>query len=159
MLSGFVLAPNARASRFPRAISGGVSSGGYRFEADNGGRAARVSGALRLQPDQHRSRRNQREAGKPDRLGSDHGGHYIAREFGGPEIALNHFLQDASINRGAYRKLELSWKADLKRGKQVSVAISPIYTGTSKRPISLEVTYFVNGVRLKKSVPNPPGGN
>jgi hypothetical protein len=133
-----------------------VVSGGYRFEADTGGRAARVSGTLRLQPDQRRSRRNQRDAGKPDRLDSDHGGHFIAREFGGPEIALNHFAQDAGVNRGEYRSLELSWKADLKRGKRVTVEIKPIYLGRARRPSSLRVTYVVNGRRIFRKIPNQP---
>ena len=66
-------------------------------------------------------------------MNSDHGGHFIAREFGGPEIALNHFAQDARINRGEYRRLELGWKADLKRGKRVTVEVKPIYLGRSRK--------------------------
>ncbi len=143
----------------PEVPSRIVSSGGYQFEADAGNRATKISGELRLQPEQRRSSRTQRNAGKPDRMNSDHGGHFIAREFGGPEIALNHFAQDAHVNRGEYRKLELSWKANLKQGRHVSVIIEPRYTGSSARPASLNITYLINGVQFDRLIPNPAGGN
>lgn len=33
----------------------------------------------------------------PDREPKDHGGHFIAREFGGPEIPYNHFAQKCAF--------------------------------------------------------------
>lgn len=152
-------AAKPRVAKAPRPGRGRtVTSGGYRFEADENNRAARVSGRLRLQADQPRSRQNQRDAGKPDRLASDHGGHFIAREFGGPEIALNHFAQDAGVNRGEYRSLELSWKANLKLGRKVTVDIRPSYVGRSRRPTSLKVSFAVNGKRIIRNIPNQPKG-
>jgi HK97 family phage portal protein len=148
-----------RAAKAPKSeAKRTVSSGGYRFESDSINRATRVSGTLRLQPEQGRSRRNQRDAGKPDRMSSDHGGHYVAREFGGPKIALNHFAQDAGVNRGEYRLLELSWKANLKLGRTVSVNIVPLYEGRSRRPTLLHVTFNVDGVRRKRTIRNSKGG-
>jgi hypothetical protein len=112
---------------------------------------------LGLKPNQRRSRSAQQNAGKPDRLPSDHGGHYIAREFGGPEIPENHFAQDAGINRGEYRKLEILWKKALKRKQKVDVKIDPKYEGDSKRPHSLEVKYTINGKEYNQTVPNIKG--
>ena len=146
--------PKVRAARPPQALT----SGGYRFETDSSGRTTSLSGELRLQPDQKRSSKHQKHAGKPDRLASDHGGHFIAREFGGPAIALNHFAQDARSNRSEYRKLELSWKADLRRGRQVSVNIRATYVGNSRRPAPLSVAFYVNRLRKFKRIKNARGG-
>lgn len=66
----------------------------------------RAYGELRLEPEQPRSRSAQANAGKPDRLPDDHGGHFIAREFGGPETRYNHFAQNVRFNSSDYRKLE-----------------------------------------------------
>jgi HK97 family phage portal protein len=152
------VAPTRTAKAAKQGTGRVVSSGRYGFETDASGRTIRVLGVLRLQPEQGRSRRNQRDAGKPDRMDTDHGGHFIAREFGGPEIALNHFAQDARSNRSEYRKLELSWKADLKRGRKVSVSIRPSYIGRSRRPESLRVTFYVNGLRRVERIQNGRGG-
>jgi DNA/RNA non-specific endonuclease len=91
-------------------------------------------------------------------MSSDHGGHYVAREFGGPKIALNHFAQDAGVNRGEYRLLELSWKANLKLGRTVSVNIVPLYEGRSRCPTLLHVTFNVDGVRRRRTIRNSKGG-
>jgi predicted ribonuclease toxin of YeeF-YezG toxin-antitoxin module len=114
----------------------------------------RASGQLRLQPDQRRSRSAQRNAGNPNRLPNDHGGHFIAREFGGPEISYNHFAQNARFNSSDYRKLENDWKGSLKAGKKVSVDIRARYPTSSKRPDMIRVVYYVNGKRLFQSFPN-----
>ncbi|WP_254602633.1 DNA/RNA non-specific endonuclease [Sphingomonas bacterium] len=63
------------------------------------------SGNLTL-ADATRSKTNQREASKPDRLRTDDGGHFIAARFNGPSDKINHFAQDANFNRGAYRVME-----------------------------------------------------
>ncbi len=131
-----------------------VSSGGYKFSSDSQGRSGPAWGELRLQPNQKRSRGAQRNAGKPDRRASDHGGHLIAREFGGSEIPENHVAQDAKINRGIYRRLENKWKNALRRGNKVEVRIIPKYKGSSRRPDYLEVKYKINGKRFRKIVPN-----
>jgi LysM repeat protein len=60
---------------------------GYDFHIDVAARTRRTSGALSLAEKAARSRRNQAAAGKPDRLASDDGGHYIAARFNGPATA------------------------------------------------------------------------
>lgn len=156
-----VVASNAAAAVAgvtPVAITQTVSAGGYNFDIDGLGRTGKIYGKIKHVPEQARSRRLQREAGRPDREPSDHGGHFIAREFGGPEIPENHFAQDAKINLGKYRRLENKWKRASKRGKVVEVEITPQYTGSSKRPDSLNVVYKINGKIRTKTIPNKTGG-
>ncbi len=138
----------------PKPSTRTISAGGYHFEADTSNRTVRAYGQLRLQPDQRRSRDAQNNAGKPDRLPKDHGGHFIAREFGGPEISYNHFAQNARFNSSDYRKLENKWKSYLKEGKKVKVDIQASYSGNSKRPDQIHVTYYINGKRQTESFPN-----
>lgn len=131
-----------------------ISAGGYQFEADSRDRTVRAYGELRLQADQPRSRSAQDNAGKPNREPKDHGGHYIAREFGGPEISYNHFAQNARFNTSDYRKLENEWKRELKAGRKVRVDVHSIYAGTSRRPDRINVTYFVGGTYKFRFFPN-----
>ena len=105
-----------------------------------------------------RSRSTQRNAGKPNRLHSDDGGHYVAPRFGGPHDAFNHFAQDSNLNRGPYRVLEDQWDAYRKAGKSVRITITPRYDGLSKRPKSLDIYYVVDGMENQKSFRNRKGG-
>ena len=146
----------ARAAASSSIVSS-ITVSGFTFGTDAISRTAGAEGQLGLKPNQRRSRSAQQNAGRPDRLPSDHGGHYIAREFGGPEIPENHFAQDAGINRGEYRKLEILWKKALKRKQDVYVKIDSIYKGKSKRPHSLEVKYKINGEKFRKTIPNTKG--
>lgn len=128
-----------------------ISAGGYNFEVDA---SDRTYGTLRLQPDQRRSPKNQTDAGRPDRQPKDHGGHFIAREFGGPEIRYNHFAQNARFNTSDYRKLENDWKRHLKAGRKVKVDIRSLYSATSKRPNWISVYFEVDGKHARKLLPN-----
>jgi predicted ribonuclease toxin of YeeF-YezG toxin-antitoxin module len=109
---------------------------------------------LRLEPAQRRSRSAQLNAGKPDRLPKDHGGHFIGRQFGGPETRYNHFARNARFNNSGYRKLENEWKRELKVGKKIRVNIQAKYIGKSNRPDTINATYYVNGKRGFQSFPN-----
>jgi HK97 family phage portal protein len=131
-----------------------ISAGGYDFEADEQDRTVRASGQLRLQPDQPRSRYAQNNAGKPNREPNDHGGHFIAREFGGPEISYNHFAQNARFNVSEYRAIENKWKKALKAGKRVSVDIRASYTGNSRRPDWIFVFSNIGGIDEIDRMPN-----
>ena len=143
----------------PKPAHKTISSGGYNFEVDNADRTVRAYGTLRLQPDQIRSKSNQMTAGKPDRLSDDHGGHFIAREFGGPEIKYNHFAQNARFNMSDFRRLENSWKSEIVKGKKVKVDIIGIYEGRSKRPSWIAISFEVDGKRQRKILPNKKKGN
>jgi predicted ribonuclease toxin of YeeF-YezG toxin-antitoxin module len=121
---------------------------------DGQNRTVRARGALRLDDGQGRSRLRQRNEGKPDRLTSDEGGHFIARQFGGPKDAVNLFAQDRNFNRSGYAKLENEWRSSLKAGKKVEVDIQAYYGARSKRPDVISVAYFIDGQRMRREFPN-----
>lgn len=109
-------------------------------------------------PTATRSRNNQAQAGKPDRLGTDDGGHFIAARFNGPGDRFNHFAQNASFNRGPYRAMEDGWAKALQAGRKVFVNIKPHYEGTSRRPDSVLVTWVIDGHRKVRNFPNEAQG-
>ena len=131
-----------------------VEKNGYRFDRDLAERTREVKGEVSIDATAKRSRRNQREAGGVDRRATDDGGHYIGARFNGPSDAFNHFAQDASFNRGAYRALEDEWTRDLREGHRVAIDIIPLYSGLSQRPYALAITWFVDGERQFKRFPN-----
>ncbi|WP_428654232.1 DNA/RNA non-specific endonuclease [Runella sp.] len=49
-----------------------------------------------------------------------------------------------TLNQGAWKSMENTWKTALQAGKKVEVDIKVIYEGTSKRPKKFEITYKVN---------------
>ncbi|MBL0116515.1 MAG: phage portal protein [Sphingomonadales bacterium] len=134
-----------------------ITENGYAFDLDSEHRTRRAGGTVRLDPGQRRSRSAQRRAGVPDRLPSDEGGHYVAREFGGPDKDFNHFAQDANFNRSGYRKLENKWQRLTKAGKKVTFAIIPQYPRGSRRPSAINVMYFDGKEIHVKNFPNGQG--
>jgi LysM repeat protein len=134
------------------------SRNGYDFALDAIARTRRVTGTITLNPDQSRSRLEQRRAGGTFRRPQDDGGHYIAREFNGPTEAFNHFAQDRNFNRSDYRRLELRWRQATSNGNRVSVEIQPIYNGTSLRPSSIRAIYYIGGHRETETFPNKSRG-
>lgn len=135
-----------------------VKANGYHFEVDEQNRTVRARGELRLEEGQGRNRRRQRDEGKPDRLTSDEGGHFIARQFGGPKEAINLFAQDRNFNRSGYASLETQWRNSLKSGMKVYVDIQAYYPEKSNRPDKLEVRYFVDGKEHFNEFPNKNEG-
>lgn len=135
-----------------------VSRNGYSYKIDLLLRLRNVNGELQSGPPANRSRRAQREAGGADRRPTDDGGHYIATRFNGPRDWFNHFAQDANFNRGTYRAIEYGWARELRAGRKVLVDIVPNYTGLSTRPDSLSVTWYVDGERYSRKLPNERKG-
>jgi HK97 family phage portal protein len=147
-----VLLPKTGSTTIPKTRK--VTSNGYHFELDEQNRTVRARGELRLDGGQTRNPRRQREEGKPDRLGSDEGGHFIARQFGGPKEAINLFAQDRNFNRSGYAQLENEWRRNLQAGKKVEVDIRAYYSRGSKRPDVIHVTYYIDGKRIPQRFPN-----
>jgi hypothetical protein len=81
-------------------------------------------------------------------------GHFIAREFGGPEISYNHFAQNARFNLSEYRIIENKWKKALKAGKNVTVDIQATYTSNSRRPDWIFVFSNIEGIDEIDRMPN-----
>ncbi|WP_241213407.1 DNA/RNA non-specific endonuclease [Sphingomonas sp. ABOLE] len=135
-----------------------VFRNGYDYEIDERERTRRVSGVLVLAPPQPRSRRLQRSAGGTDRLPKDDGGHYIAPRFNGPTEAFNHFAQDSNVNRGRYRAIEDEWAREKRAGHWVTVAIVPHFRALSQRPTTIDVVFYVDGVKRSVKLPNEREG-
>jgi hypothetical protein len=104
-----------------------------------------------------RSRSAQRNAGKPDRLPTDDGGHFIAHRFNGPNDAFNHFAQDRSSNRGRYRVVEQEWADAQKVGKDVSLKMEIEYPKGSRRPDFIEIWYNIEGKEKHVKIDYRPG--
>lgn len=130
---------------------------GYDYSIDDRDRTREAKGLLSNETAK-RSRGSQAAAGGQDRLPSDDGGHYVAARLNGPRDAFNHFAQDSNFNRGSYRQLEDRWAKTQHAGHQVYVDIVPEYRGASKRPYSIEVTWYDNAGRLFESFPNSKKG-
>lgn len=130
---------------------------GYNFTLDSDTRSRQIDGTIALSPDQARSRAAQAAAGGEDRLPTDQGGHYIARQFGGPADDINHFAQDQNFNQSAYAKMENDWKKATEAGEKVHVTITPTYAGASKRPSEIDVIYSIGGIKYQRTFPNAKG--
>ena len=118
-------------------------SKGYYYQTDELGRIKAAQGDLRLE-DGVRNNGDQLKAGGDDRLPGDHGGHLIAKIFGGSGELDNLVAMDAIVNRSDYRIMENQWKNALQEGKEVKVTIDIVYDGVNKRPTGFDVIYKVD---------------
>lgn len=91
-----------------------------------------------------RNNRDQLKAGGDDRLPDDHGGHLIARIFGGSGELDNLVAMEKIVNRSDYRIMENQWKNALQEGKEVKVTIDIVYDGVNKRSTGFDVIYKVD---------------
>lgn len=138
----------------PSPVTRTIEANGYTFGLDAQFRPRKITGTLTDGPRSKRSRSMQANAGKPERLPTDDGGHYIATRFNGPREKFNHFAQDSNVNRGRYRALEDEWARDLAKGKKVTVDIRPRFAGSSVRPYRIDVIWYANGIRRSIKILN-----
>ena len=128
-------------------------SKGYYYQTDELGRIKAAQGDLRLE-DGVRNNGDQLKAGYEDRLPNDHGGHLIARIFGGSGELDNLVAMDKIVNTSKYRKVENQWQKALKEGKEVQVTIDIVYDGANKRPIKFNVNYVIDKEKATESFLN-----
>ncbi len=129
----------------------------YHFFLDEQNDPHRIEVAsLSIEAKTPRSRSAQRNAGKPDRLPTDDGGHYIAHRFNGPNDSFNHFPQDAGVNRGKYRALEQKWFNARAKGTPVSLAMNISYPKGSRRPDVIRIWYNIGGDTKYAKIDNRP---
>ena len=76
---------------------------------------------------------------------NDDAGHIIAHDLGGISDGINILPQNASLNRGAYKKMENKIKKDIKKGCKAEIVIQINYKGSSERPNDYIYTYYKNG--------------
>ncbi|MET3940623.1 hypothetical protein ABIC22_003435 [Paenibacillus sp. PvP094] len=140
-----------------------TSPDGYTYRTDSQGRIIECEGALVLGKGD-RSEYAQRTVGKGQgRLPDDDGGHLVGAQFKGPKDIDNLVPQNSQINRsgGEWYNMESKWADALREipPKKVTVKIEPVYSGTSMRPDSFEVTYQIEGNRpVQKTIKNQAGG-
>lgn len=127
---------------------------GYSFTVDGQGRTRLVEGTITRTSTPVRNRKVQADAGTPDRLATDQGGHYIAARFNGPAEAFNHFAQNENFNKSAYKTLENEWAKRDRRGEKVYITITPTYSEASKRPALINVDYAIAGFHHVESFVN-----
>jgi filamentous hemagglutinin len=134
------------------------SSTGYVFTTDAAGKVCRVQGKL-LDEVGHRNTYQQRKIGRPDRLPTDDGAHFMATIFRGPGEAINLTAMDANLNRGAWKALENDWAQALRQGKEVSVVIEVKYPQDGGRAERFIVAYQITGEPPRRRVfKNARGG-
>ncbi|HFI0601608.1 TPA: DNA/RNA non-specific endonuclease [Streptococcus suis] len=83
----------------------------------------------------------------PDKLEGDHAGHIFGDLFGGSPELDNLLSQAKDVNLKEYRRIERDWADALRSNppKKVEADIKINYDGISKRPISFEVNYKIDG--------------
>ena len=128
-------------------------SKGYYYKTDELGRIKAAQGELRLE-DGVRNNRDQLKAGGDDRLPDDHGGHLIAKIFGGSGELDNLVAMDKIVNTVKYRKLEKEWTEGLQAGKNVNVKITLDYAEVNKRPTGFHVEYIIGDSKQEVYLPN-----
>jgi hypothetical protein len=121
----------------PKASSVYVVDKRYIFVTDEHARLKHVEGWLgRLPSKENAERRNeyaQRQAGVPDRLPGDNGGHAVPTQFRGPGEKINLTAQAGDQNlavrgdKSNWRKMEQAWHAMRKSGIQVHASIDIAY--------------------------------
>lgn len=131
---------------------------GYNYTTDKFGRPAVGENVLRLK-ESEKARLNIKDSlsaiGKGYEQGNDDRGHLIGERFGGSNGLENMTPMNASINRGAYKKLENKWASYLKEGKEVKIiTVLPNTTGDSHRADSFTAVYEVNGKKYTEVIPN-----
>ncbi len=132
------------------------SSGGHIYKTDSLGRIDSVEGTLKL----GKGKRNdyaQKVAGREDRLADDHGGHLIARIMEGSGEIDNLVPMNSNLNQHAWRTMENTWADALKNGKKVQVTIEAVYEGSSQRPSTFIVEYFIDSEKHEKIFKNISG--
>jgi len=131
---------------------------GYKYTTDSNGRISNAQGELVLETGT-RNNYAQRTVGGTSRLPTDDGGHLIGTQFNGSGEIDNMLPQSSNVNRagGEWYKMESEWVNALGGNppSTVKVDITPNYSGSSLRPDSYSVNYWIDGELTSKLILNP----
>lgn len=133
---------------------------GYTYKTDDHGRIESWDGRVRLVKQKDVEKRNleaQSSAGGEDREEGDHGGHIIARIFGGASGIENILPMRAPINQSGYKKMENEIAKALDEGKEVYIHGDIEYEGDSRRPSKITVKYTIDGKETVVQFDNDEG--
>ena len=130
---------------------------GVKYETDDKGRIIRAEATVEIN-NAPRPSLNSRKVGGLEP--GDDKGHIIAHVLGGSDSEGNLVAQDAKLNRGEYKSMELSAKRAREEGKVVTMTVEIEYEGDSKRPKSFTVTLEIDDeITVKKFLNNSNGQN
>ncbi len=130
---------------------------GYRYTTDEHGRIKTVEGELR-KGDGVRDNHAQRTVGVDDgRLPDDQGGHVIGAQFdgyGGYEN-LTPMARDINQQGGEWARMEQNWARQIDAGTSVHVRIDLVYTDSTIRASSFNITETIGGQINDHVIINP----
>jgi hypothetical protein len=129
---------------------------GYKYETDDKGRIISAEGNLHLKDRDGRLpiADSIEDIGKGDQKEGDDRGHLIGDQFDGSNGLENMVPQDAEVNRNDFRNFENELAKEVKNGNEVYCKVEPVYSGDSRRPEAIVVTYSINGQENVRIFPN-----
>lgn len=129
---------------------------GYEYKTDDIGRIVSAEGKLHLKNHEGRLdiKDSKSDIGKGDEKETDDRGHLIGDRFDGSNGLENMVPQDSKINKGEFNQFENQLAKEVSAGNDVRVKIEPIYSGESRRPDAIGVTYSINGETSMRIFPN-----
>lgn len=131
---------------------------GVTYKTDGLGRIVSCDGNATSTPEGERDEKAQKMAGGEDRRQGDHGGHIMARIFGGAKGIENMLaMRGAAINQSVYKRMENEIEKALESGKEVHVHVEVEYEGESQRPSKITVTYTIDGKETVVMIDNDEG--
>lgn len=131
---------------------------GVTYKTDELGRIVSCDGNATSTPEGERDEKAQKMVGGEDRRQGDHGGHIMARIFGGVKGIENMLaMRGAAINQSVYKRIENKIEEALESGKEVHVHVDVEYEGESRRPSKITVTYTIDGKETVVMIDNDEG--
>lgn len=129
---------------------------GYKYKTDDRGCIISAEGTLHMKDREGRLtiKDSIEDIGKGYQKEGDDRGHLIGDQFDGSNGLENMISQDANINRNDFKKFENELAKEVKDEKEVTVKIEPIYEGDSRRPVTIVVTYTIDGEESVRVFPN-----
>lgn len=129
---------------------------GYKYITDALARVILATGKLHLKDRDGRLQIKDsiEDIGKGDEKEGDDRGHLIGDQFDGSNGLENMIPQDANINRNDFKNFENELAREVKSGSTVFVKIEPQYSGDSRRPTEIVVTYTIDGEESVRVFPN-----
>ena len=125
----------------------------YTYKTDSNGRIENVY-ADELQLKNHKGRLSH-NSNTPGKQSTDHAGHLIADQFSGSPHLDNVVSQDGYLNTHEYRSMERTWAKAINNGQKVTdISIKVNYSGNSSRPSSFDVSFKIDGIKIRKAFMN-----
>lgn len=134
---------------------------GYHYKTNEKGNIVSVEGKLHLKNRDNRLpiKDSIDTIGKGDQYECDDRGHLIGDQFDGSNGLENMVPQNAELNRKEFKNFENELSNCIKDGKDVYIKIEPVFEGGSSRPISIVVTYSIDGEKSVRIFNNYKGAD